>query len=74
MRAIVTAIYDRQTNSLFSRGLSIHIKIGNQRILMDFGMIGYVLIKNMKNLGFEPNKITKAILSHIRKGKRKGIF
>ena len=31
---------------------------------MDFGLIGSVLLRNMKKLEIDPNKITKALLSH----------
>ena len=68
MKTTITSVYDRQTNPLycrlFSRGLSIHIKIGSQQILMDFGLIGSVLLRNMKKLEIDPNKITKALISH----------
>jgi 7,8-dihydropterin-6-yl-methyl-4-(beta-D-ribofuranosyl)aminobenzene 5'-phosphate synthase len=40
------------------------MKIGSQQILMDFGLIGSVLVRNMKKLGIDPDKITKALLSH----------
>ncbi len=68
MKAVITTIYDRKTNPWygrhFCRGLSLHIKLGSQQMLMDFGMIGPILVNNMKLLKINPDKITKGLVSH----------
>lgn len=45
-------------------GLSIHISLGNEQILFDLGLVGKILIRNMRNLNINPDEINKIVISH----------
>jgi 7,8-dihydropterin-6-yl-methyl-4-(beta-D-ribofuranosyl)aminobenzene 5'-phosphate synthase len=68
MKTEITCVFDRKTNpgfiSKIIHGLSLYIKTDDDHILFDMGLVGKYLIKNMNNLGIDPNIITKIIFSH----------
>lgn len=68
MKVSVMTIYDRITNPGFfshlSHGVSFYIQEGKNHILYDLGLIGKILIKNMKILNVNPNSVSKIVLSH----------
>jgi len=68
MKVSIMTIHDRITNpgilSSFSHGVSFYIQEGKNHILYDLGLIGKVLIKNMKILNVNPDSINKIVLSH----------
>jgi len=52
------------SNLTGDHGQSFLIKTGDERILMDTGSSGKILLHNMRSLGIEPDMITSIILSH----------
>jgi len=68
MKTEITCVYDRKTNpgilSRLSHGLSLYIKSGGDHILFDTGLMGRILMKNLRNLDIHPNILTKIVISH----------
>ena len=68
MKTEITCVYDRKTNpgifSKLSHGVSFYIKLGEEHILFDMGLMGRFLMRNLNNLEIDPNIINKIIISH----------
>jgi 7,8-dihydropterin-6-yl-methyl-4-(beta-D-ribofuranosyl)aminobenzene 5'-phosphate synthase len=68
MKVKITTVYDSQffkwRNLGAFNGVSFHISINQEQIISDLGLIGWRLLRNMKNLNIIPNEIDKVFLTH----------
>ena len=64
----LTIVYDdiknKGTDVISDHGFSCYIETDQEVILFDTGTDGEILLHNMKNLGKDPKKISKIVISH----------
>jgi 7,8-dihydropterin-6-yl-methyl-4-(beta-D-ribofuranosyl)aminobenzene 5'-phosphate synthase len=58
------SVLDKFPRVRVGHGQSFHISIGNQQIIFDLGLVGWILLRHMRKLNINPNEIDKVVLSH----------
>lgn len=78
MKASIITIYNKKAKKgkggRFLHGLAMLIQVDNKRILVDSGFFGRILLKNMRILNFNPNKIDIIFLTHGHMDHTRGLI